>query len=358
MLIVAVSVGNRFVTHFGLFRGSAVDPKLNQYSYLIKTIKILFLMKVEETMNSYSIALFLHISGALGFFVVLGLEWIGLRQIRSSSLSEEAHTILGMLKSTNRLAFVCMLTLIITGFYMMLTVWHGVPWILVVLGALVLETVLFVALTTPRVTAIGQALAEEKGPLSQSFYKLANHPVLWLSIQTRVAILLGMIFLKIAKPDLGGSLLTIGIAIVLGLASALPVLRPARAFMAFFVTALVAAVVLLAANSISARTTTLTGTPSDNQEVQTEAAITKTEAVFSNLPTQAPTPFPQTALQEGQLLLQDRCTQCHPLQKVLQVKRTRTEWEKILSEMESFNVKISDPEKEVLLGYLISVDNP
>jgi hypothetical protein len=44
-----------------------------------------------------------------------------------------------------------------------------------------------------------------------------------------MAIALGTIFLKIAKPDLGGSLLIIGVAIVLGLASAVPMPRPVRA---------------------------------------------------------------------------------------------------------------------------------
>ena len=39
-------------------------------------------------MNDYSIALFLHIVGALGFFVALGLEWTGLRQIRSAMTLE------------------------------------------------------------------------------------------------------------------------------------------------------------------------------------------------------------------------------------------------------------------------------
>ena len=83
--------------------------------------------------------------------------------------------------------------------------------------------------TAPRMAAIGRALAAEKVPLSQTFHSLANHPLLWISIQTRVAIALGIVFLKIAKPDLGGSLITIGIAIVLGAASVLPLLRRERA---------------------------------------------------------------------------------------------------------------------------------
>src|SRR5574341_2433418 len=113
-------------------------------------------------MSNYSIVLFLHIVGALVFFVVLGLEWIGLSQIRSTIVPEEVRAIIGVVKSTNRLGFVSMLTTVITGIYMLLTVWGWVAWILVVLGSLILEIVLFVALTGPRMAAIGPALATEK----------------------------------------------------------------------------------------------------------------------------------------------------------------------------------------------------
>ena len=179
-------------------------------------------------MSNYSIALFLHIVGALGFFVVLGLEWIGLSQIRRAILPEEVRAILGVVKRADRRGVVSMLTTIITGIYMLLTVWGWVAWILVVLGALILEIALFVVLTRPRMAAIEQALAIEKGPVSQTFHNLVNNPILWISNQTRVAIILGIVYLKIAKPDLGASLLTIAIAIVLGIASALPVPRRVR----------------------------------------------------------------------------------------------------------------------------------
>ena len=49
-----------------------------------------------------------------------------------------------------------------------------------------------------------------------------NDPILWISIHTRRAILFGIVFLKIAKPGLGGSLLIISVVIILGLALALP----------------------------------------------------------------------------------------------------------------------------------------
>lgn len=126
-------------------------------------------------MSNYSIALFLHIVGALGFFVVLGLEWIGLSQIRRAILPEEVRAILGVVNRTDRLAVISMLTTIITGIYMLLTVWGWVPWILMVLGALVLEIVLFVVLTRPQLRSIEHALAVEKGPVSQTFYNLVDN---------------------------------------------------------------------------------------------------------------------------------------------------------------------------------------
>jgi hypothetical protein len=312
-------------------------------------------------MSNYSIALFLHIAGALGFFVVLGLEWIGLSQVRRAGLPDEARAILRTVKSADRLGFISMPTTIITGIYMLLTVWGWIPWIIVVLGALVLEIVLFVALAKPRMATIEQALAAETEFVSQKFRDLVNDPVLWISIQTRVAIMLGIVFLKIAKPDLIGSLVTIGIAIALGLASTLPVLRhervkagsAARMIIVFIIVASVGALALRTTTAIHTNTIPLSKTKSDVQGVQTQRSEVSTEVETSNLSTQAP-----TVLQEGPLLLQTRCTQCHSLETVLQVKQSRAEWEATLSKMEGFNVKISDSEKKVLLDYLTIVENP
>jgi hypothetical protein len=130
-----------------------------------------------------------------------------------------------MVKSADRLGFISMPIIIVTGIYMLLTVWGWVPWILIVLGALIVEFVLFVVLARPRMAAIEQALVTEKGSISQTFHDLVSHPILWISIRTRVAIILGIVLLKFTKPNLGASLLTMGVAISLGLASALPMSR-------------------------------------------------------------------------------------------------------------------------------------
>lgn len=176
-------------------------------------------------MDAYSIILFVHIVGVLGLFVALGLEWTGLRQIRSAIVPEQVHAWMGILKSTRGFGFASMGTTVITGIYMLLTDTGLVPWLYVSIGALVLVIILSVVVTSPRMVAIGKGLAIEKGTLSKTFRILANQPLLWISIQTRVALALGIIFIKITKPELVGSLLTIGIAIALGLGSALTMSR-------------------------------------------------------------------------------------------------------------------------------------
>ena len=176
----------------------------------------------------YSVALFFHIVGVLGLFVALGLEWTGLWQMRSATTPEPVRAWMRIVKSTRMLGMASMLAILISGFYMMVTVWGGVPWIAMSLGAIVLAVILTLALTGPRMAAIGRALISEHGPVSYALHNLLNHPLLWVSIQTRIAVALGIVLLKVVKPHLGGSLLVMGVVIVLGLVSALPMLRRER----------------------------------------------------------------------------------------------------------------------------------
>ncbi len=181
-------------------------------------------------MNDYSIALYLHIVSVRGMFVALGVEWLGLSQLRSARDFGPVRVWMGILKRVPKLGLPSMLVAVVSGLYMMWRAWGGTPWLIVSIGALVLVIALSQVLTRPQMMDIGRTLGAQKGPaVSQTFHSLTNRPLLWISIQTRIAIALGIIFLKIAKPDLTGSLLTIGIAIVLGIASTLPVSTQAQA---------------------------------------------------------------------------------------------------------------------------------
>jgi hypothetical protein len=171
----------------------------------------------------YSIALFIHIVGALGFFAALGLEWASLRHLRRATTTNQIRERLRDAAGVRRVGMASMLTLLASGFYMMVIAQVGGAWLIVAFWSLVLLSILAVALSFRRMAAIGRAVTAEDEPVSSALRHLLHHPLLWIAIQTRVAIALGIIFLMTVKPDLGGALLTIGVAAMLGLASALPI---------------------------------------------------------------------------------------------------------------------------------------
>ncbi len=178
---------------------------------------------------NYSIALFFHIVGALGFFVALGVEWMSLRKFRGATTTSQVREWLRDAIGVRRVGMASMLTLLASGFYMMVIAQVGGAWVIVSFWSLVLLSILAVTLSFRRMAAIGRIVAAEDGPVSTTLRHLLHHPLLWLAIQTRVAIALGIIFLMTVKPGLGGALLTIGIAAMLGIASALPLFGRQRA---------------------------------------------------------------------------------------------------------------------------------
>lgn len=171
----------------------------------------------------YSIALFLHILGALGFFAALGLQWASLSFLRQALTVEQARLWLSMFGAQRRIQPIAWLAILIPGIYMALTAWRGVAWTSIALAAVVLIAVIGPALSGKRMAAIGRSVAEGSGLLHQRL----DDPLIWASLRLQTAIALGIVFLMTVKPGLPGSLLTVGVAIVLGLIFSLPAMRRA-----------------------------------------------------------------------------------------------------------------------------------
>ena len=183
---------------------------------------------MENTISLYSVALFLHIVGALGLFVALGLEWTSLLYLRRAATADQAREWLKLFTSLRRLYPISWLAILIPGFYMAATAWRVTAWVPTALGAVVLLAVLGATLTGRRMGTIGQSVAAESGPISSTLRQRLDDPLLWASLRLRTAIALGIVFLMTVKPDLLGSLLTIGVAGVFGFAFSLPVLGRGR----------------------------------------------------------------------------------------------------------------------------------
>ena len=124
------------------------------------------------------------------------------------------------------------------------------------------------------------------------------------------------------------------------------------------VAAVVAVIVLIGANAILAGPIPLSKTTSKAQDAQIQPTQVKTEVDSLKPSTAIPTPSIEPPPQDGPSLLQSRCTQCHELHWLQQVKKTRMQWEETVSQMKWFGVKISEAEQTVLLDYLATVDQP
>ncbi|HLW01457.1 MAG TPA: DUF2269 family protein [Ktedonobacterales bacterium] len=178
----------------------------------------------------YTLALFAHIVGVLGIFVGISFGWVNILRLRRAQTIAQVRAETSLTGVQQRLFPIAALVLLLAGIYMTVTTWGwGTPWILLSLAALIVMGVLGGAVSGRRLTTIRKAAAEDaSSAISPELQRLIADPVLLISIQTALLIGLGVVFLMTMKPDWTGSLITLGVAVVLGVVSAQPWRRPAE----------------------------------------------------------------------------------------------------------------------------------
>jgi hypothetical protein len=162
----------------------------------------------ENAVNLYSIALFLHVVGALLLFVTLTVEGIALRQLRRAATAESAQVAAGMLRLNRIIGPFSALGVLVPGLYMTATSWGWVPWIVVALVSWVVIAVLG-AVNGIRILALERSRGLLIGIRSSMFL---------ISWSTRLGIAMGVIFLMTVKPGAVVALLAILVAAVAGAA--------------------------------------------------------------------------------------------------------------------------------------------
>jgi uncharacterized membrane protein SirB2 len=119
-------------------------------------------------MTFYSVVLFLHIVGALGLFVALGLEWISLLYLQHANSMEPVREWFSAFGWLGWVGPISMGMILLSGFHLM-SAWGGAAWIGIAFVAMVLFVMVGIALTRSRMAAIKQAAATESGLLSPAF---------------------------------------------------------------------------------------------------------------------------------------------------------------------------------------------
>jgi Predicted integral membrane protein (DUF2269) len=170
-------------------------------------------------MNIYNIVLFLHVSGAIGYFLGIGTWLLVLFGLRRAQRVENVRVLIKLTNLSGPISGIGVLLLLTAGLYMAFT--EGslqTGWVLVALISLILMASSGAALIEPRRRAI-ERLAREApdGPLPQSLEQRTHDPVLLTVLQTIGALLLGMVLLMTTKPGLVSSLIVVVVALLLGL---------------------------------------------------------------------------------------------------------------------------------------------
>jgi hypothetical protein len=157
-------------------------------------------------MNLYSIALFLHVVGALLLFVTLTVEGVALGQLSRAASTDSAGRAAGMLRLNRIVGPLSALGVLVPGLYMTVTTWGWVAWIVVALVSWVVIAVL------GTVNGIRILALERSGGLLGGI----QNPVFQISWLTRVGIALGVIFLMTVKPGAALAVVAILVAAAVG----------------------------------------------------------------------------------------------------------------------------------------------
>lgn len=183
-------------------------------------------------MNAYSIALFLHVIGAITLFVGLGVLILANLALRRVRRVEQLRVLIGPLTAGRKVGFehISLIDVLVvagvlligsSAVYMVTNAWSfDVPWIRVAIVSALLIAPLGPAIVNPRLHAIARASdALPDGPLDSSVTARTHDPVLTIALSLMASTLVGIVFLMTNKPPALESVSAVGIAAFAGIAT-------------------------------------------------------------------------------------------------------------------------------------------
>ncbi len=177
-------------------------------------------------MNAYHVALFTHLASLLLATAAAALALHAALRLRAARDADEAASWLRFVGRVVRLFPVAVLGLLATGIYMTHARWSwSLPWIQASLAGLALIVVLGSGIEAGRARALGRELAEQG--LSPRARRLLRDPVSWSAKLMTQTVALAVVFVMTAKPGAAGAAGALAVAVVTGLAVAVPFWRAA-----------------------------------------------------------------------------------------------------------------------------------
>jgi hypothetical protein len=181
-------------------------------------------------MTVYTVVLFLHLAGAVFLFMDFALEWVIQGRVHNSATLEQARPWLMAGRRVPLVGMIGGIGVFIPGLYLAA---HGKlwdqAWIQAALTAALVILVLGVAITGPRMRKLAYAAreavpgaAQGTGQTGSAAIARLRDPMVVISLRIRVALGFGVLYLMAAKPNLMTTLVTMGVALVLGILISVP----------------------------------------------------------------------------------------------------------------------------------------
>lgn len=175
-------------------------------------------------MTLYSFILFIHVAAVLALFAAMTIEALALFHLRRAATWTEVRMWVGPVPRLPLAAAGSLLLVLFSGIYLTIRMSaSGAAWPRVTIAAMLLLAPL-AGMAASRIRVIRRAGAAE-GAIGPGLRGRLRDPFLKISLGIRIAVILGIVLLMGAKPDLWASVGIIGTSIVLGLLSTAPTWR-------------------------------------------------------------------------------------------------------------------------------------
>lgn len=171
----------------------------------------------------YQVALFIHIVGIMCLMGGHTLLHVGLGRMRRAQTVEQVREWTTILAGLDRFMPPITLAILLAGIYMAFTNWGWTTaWIDVSLTLFVVMMILGPVLLGRRFAALHKAAqASPSGAIPQALARQMRDRGLWTIENTFTCLLLAILFAMTIKPNLVGTLIVVGVALIVGLLSTL-----------------------------------------------------------------------------------------------------------------------------------------
>jgi hypothetical protein len=167
----------------------------------------------------YTVALFVHILGAIGLFVAVSLIVVALVRMRRASTLEQVREWASVANVAGKSMIFISLVILAPALSMVILAWGFMtPWVMASLITFVVLSIMGAAMNGRRLEqVVVMTQKASPGPIPADLRAQLLAPQLWLPEGVRLMLLLGILCLMTIKPDMLFSILILVGMLILGL---------------------------------------------------------------------------------------------------------------------------------------------